>query len=757
MKGRKNILSIFILLVIICLIGSINFSQPKISTIQETNITLKVEAGPNPIFSETIANVYTTGSQWFPCISKLSDTTYVIVWRSDGQLGTEGEIYARIFDNTGASLTSEFLVNTYTTSYQDDPSVSCLNDTAFVVVWTSYGQDAASTYGVYGAIFDNTGTKLVSDFPINNVTASNQMFPSVCRLTDTTFAVVFAGYGQDAESWGIIGSIFDTSGKNITSEFILNTNQTGFQSRPTIDRLTDTTFAVAWTGPDVATSDYGIYANVFDNTGTNLTNEFRVNYNTTNVQDYACLSRLTDTTFTISWESDEQDGDQNGIFTKIFDTSGTNLTNEFQANTHTAYNQYRPTITELTDKTFLVAWTSDMQEASSSTGVYGRIFDDSGTNLTNEIHINSYTSDVQGLPSACMLNDTIFVVAWQSYYQDEDESGIYFRGFYYEDLLPQSNSPLNASYKANSTGHTIDWNLTDDIGSGNYTVLKNESTYIEWDSWDNDTNLQVPVDTNCGVGVWNYTIKFNDSNDNTGIPHTVFITIYDEIPTSNTPSASSYYANSTGNTIDWVLIDYEGTGNYTVLKNESTYIEWDSWDNDTNLQVPVDTNCGVGVWNYTIQFNDSNNNYGAPHMVWVTIMSHSPTCNSPDNATYQKHAENKKIEWIITDKVDSGGWYRVFINDQLYLNWSTWNNGTNLNIAIITDIAGTWVYVIQYNDSYDNYGMNDTVEIIITELPGGIAAPPIPGFELFTVFFVIIAIVGISYTLKKRNSYRFNH
>jgi len=62
----------------------------------------------------------------------------------------------------------------------------------------------------------------------------------------------------------------------------------------------------------------GVYANVFSSTGANLTNEFRVNTYITNEQSNPSVSRLTDTTFVVAWQSTGQDGDLDGCYFSSF-------------------------------------------------------------------------------------------------------------------------------------------------------------------------------------------------------------------------------------------------------------------------------------------------------------------------------------------------------------------------------------------------------------------------------------------------------
>ena len=55
-----------------------------------------------------------------------------------------------------------------------------MNDAGeFVVVWESYGQDVAGTYGVYGQRYDAGGNAVDGEFLVNSTTAGSQRAPAV--------------------------------------------------------------------------------------------------------------------------------------------------------------------------------------------------------------------------------------------------------------------------------------------------------------------------------------------------------------------------------------------------------------------------------------------------------------------------------------------------------------------------------------------------------------------------------------------------
>ena len=93
-------------------------------------------------------------------------------------------------------------------------------------------------------------------------------------------------------------------------------------------------------------------------------------------------------------------------------------------------------------------------------------------------------------------------------------------------------------------------------------------------------------------------------------------------PTSNQLSSvgTTLYTNET---IDWVLTDDWGEGQYRVKANDTAgnYIiwqDWQPWTNNTSLDIPINRT-QTGIFNYTIEFYDTYNLYGNPNTVIVTV------------------------------------------------------------------------------------------------------------------------------------------
>jgi hypothetical protein len=94
-----------------------------------------------PMGSEMQVNSYTTGPQANTAVAMDPDGNYVVVWGAAEGAGDNYGIFARRFNAAGVAQGDEFRVNTYTTDYQNAPSVAMDADGDFVVAWNSYGPD----------------------------------------------------------------------------------------------------------------------------------------------------------------------------------------------------------------------------------------------------------------------------------------------------------------------------------------------------------------------------------------------------------------------------------------------------------------------------------------------------------------------------------------------------------------------------------------------------------------------------------------
>ncbi len=363
-----------------------------------------------------------------PTITALADGGYVVIWQSSGQDGDGFGIYGQRYDSDGVIVGGEFSVNSQTTLSQSAPSITALAAGGFVVTWQSDGQDGDGA-GIYGQRFNSVGVVVGGEFQVNTVTALDQSAPTTTGLTNGGFVVTWQSDGQDGAVAGIYGQRYDSSGVAAGTEFLVNTVTALDQSTSSITTLADGDFVVTWQSDGQDGDGFGIYGQRYDATGLVVGVEFQVSTETIGDQWNPAITSLAGGGFVVTWQSDGQDGNGEGIFAQRFDADGVAEGAEFQVNTQTALGQLRPTITGLADGGFVVTWQSDDQDGDGF-GIYGQRYDATGFTAGNEFLISSETAGNQITPVVTALNNGGFVITWASIDgQDGDLSGVYGQQF----------------------------------------------------------------------------------------------------------------------------------------------------------------------------------------------------------------------------------------------------------------------------------------------------------------------------------------
>ncbi len=370
-----------------------------------------------PIFegAEFQVNSYTTGDQegrWDRCVDRLADGSFIVVW--DGPDGSLDGVHAQRFDSAGASVGSEFQVNTYTTDYNYSPAVALARDGGFTVVWSS--KQNAGSFEIIGRQFDSSGVPTTSEFQVNTYTTNFQFDVDLSIADDNSFVVVWNSTMQDGSFRSIFGQRFDSAGSPVGGEFAVNSFTTGTQNSPVVSGPGDGSFVVAWQG-----GPGGVVMRRFDSAGDALGTDFTLVSGATVDGGFPRLDAAPDGRFVVTWEAL---GPNEDIFAQRFDSSGAEVGAAFQANTYTTGRQRFPTIAVDDDGKFLIVWT--VSGAGPAGEIYARRFNSDGSPDGGQFTVNTYTTDIQGsAQSVAADGEGNFVVVWSSGTQDGDGKGMF--------------------------------------------------------------------------------------------------------------------------------------------------------------------------------------------------------------------------------------------------------------------------------------------------------------------------------------------
>jgi len=378
-------------------------------------------------FSEIRVNSPYLNDQVYPAAAPLASGGYVVAYRTD-RIGTGYDIAFRLLDAQGALVgTTESTANATTSGTQQFPAVASMPGGGFAIVWESLAQDGDGS-GVYGRVFNASGTATSGEFLVNGTTLLDQKAPRVGVQSDGTLVVVWQSWLQDGSEWGIYLRRLGSNGIPIGSETRVNQTITGPQDQPRVAVLPDNRFVVAWRGLITrgdSSTDRDVFLRRYLADGTPDGNEFVVNATTANDQQVPSVAPLGSDRVVVVWESSGQDGSGTGVYGRIVGMDGTFPSGEFRVNSYASQDQGIPAVASDASGRFVVVWQSAYQDGDGL-GVYYQRYDSSGAPSGLETRPHLQTANDQAQP-AIAAQSLHFLPVWASFGQDGAGWGIFAR------------------------------------------------------------------------------------------------------------------------------------------------------------------------------------------------------------------------------------------------------------------------------------------------------------------------------------------
>lgn len=256
-------------------------------------------------------------------------------------------------------------------------------------------------------------TPVGGEFLVNTTTTNSQSAASMAMDADGDFVVAWVSSLQDGSGTGIYAQRYDAAGIPQGAEFRVNTTTVDNQSNPAVGMGADGDFVITWQSNLQDGNSEGVYAQRYDAAGIALGGEFRVNTETSGAQLNPAVAMDLDGDFVVTWQSSLQDSSSFGIYAQRYDAAGVMLGDEFRVNSVTFDSQSSPAVATDADGNFVISWQSNSQDGSGL-GIYAQRYSPVGEALGTEFRVNSTVSNAQDQPSVAMDTDGDFVIAWRS-------------------------------------------------------------------------------------------------------------------------------------------------------------------------------------------------------------------------------------------------------------------------------------------------------------------------------------------------------
>jgi hypothetical protein len=346
----------------------------------------------------------------------------------------DGTVKGQRFDRAGARLGSEFTVTPGIFGYMAAVAMGPKGD--FVVVWSQ--RTAGSGSGIHGRRFDRQANPQGAEFQVNTYATSAERYANVAVDGRGDFVVAWSSYAGDGSRMNVRGQRFDAQGNRRGGEFQVNTYATGLQYRSHVSMDAAGNFVIVWSSvPGTDLSGSSLNGQRYDANGLPRGGEFQVNTYTTGYQFSVGIAHAPDGSFVVAFGSNQNSASSLDVIAKRYDAGGNPIGSEFLVNDTTTNGQLNPDIAMDAQGNFVVSWSGP---DTVGRGVYARRFWADGqprgadfrvnTNLWQDQFLNSFAPNI--------ASDEVgnFIITWWSLNPSGDDWNIY--GQRYGGLHPDS-------------------------------------------------------------------------------------------------------------------------------------------------------------------------------------------------------------------------------------------------------------------------------------------------------------------------------
>ncbi|MBI9038751.1 MAG: T9SS type A sorting domain-containing protein [Bacteroidales bacterium] len=376
----------------------------------------------------------------------------------------------------------DFLVNEQIIvdgSKQETPDIAGDGNGNYVITWMDGRIEW--NFDIYAQIYLSDGTTLGNNFKVNDDEggsgSGSQYGPDIAVDPNLNFVITWIDKRNTWE-WDVYAQRFSNDGTALGDNFKVNSDTTDIeQENPSVSIDSCGNFVIVWA--DKRNDEWDIYAQRFLNDGSAAGDNFKINDEAGNsIQYWPTSSCSKNGNFIVAWV-DLRYNDDYDIYAQRFLADGTAIGNNFKVNTDTGNSlQLRPDIAIKETGDFIISWGD---RRNNNWDVYAQRYSSDGSPLGDNFKINDDTTNTnQRNPSISTDSTGNFIVSWENCY--ERNYDIYARRFTGDAI------PLGNSFKVNSdTVNAYQYNseIMEDK-NGNFTIVWEDHRF----SWNGEIFAQ---------------------------------------------------------------------------------------------------------------------------------------------------------------------------------------------------------------------------------------------------------------------------
>jgi len=350
-----------------------------------------------------------------------ANCNFVVVWTSYFEDANSNDIFGRLFDSGANPIGGEFLINTTRLGNQKEPSVAANAAGNFVVAWQGPGPNEED---IFAQRFEPNGQPLGAEFPVNTDTAGRQLHPRAAMSKTGEFVIVWENnaYWPQFDYFEILFQLYDSNGTPIDAN---TANLLSHCRYPDVAMDGYGNFTIVWMQDDDKHLYNIIMARRYDAAGQDKADPCEVSTGEFYAISHPSIAMDGTGHFVVTWEADPCLAELNDIYARRYHSNGSPLCEQFFVNATTAGAQQYPKIAINSKREFVIVWSSESTPGSSVRDIFGRRYDEWWRPIGDELQINTYVVDDQKYPVVALKETGEFITVWQSDGQDGSGYGIF--------------------------------------------------------------------------------------------------------------------------------------------------------------------------------------------------------------------------------------------------------------------------------------------------------------------------------------------
>jgi hypothetical protein len=370
------------------------------------------DASGNPVGDDILINEFTGTEAECPSVSTCGNG-FLVTW-GDYRSGNDYDIYARRFDATGLPIGGDFLVNDDATDYEQYYPSAAATDSGFIIVWEDYRSD--SYYDIFAQRYDASGLPIGGNFLVNDAGSCDHYTYGGGNISANAGGYVITWYDYRNGTADIYAQRYNASGSPIGGNFIVNDYVSYDQSSPSV-AVSDSGFVIAWY--DYRGSVADIYAQRFDVSGDTLGGNFLVSDDGGSNGQADPRVAISDSGFMITWY-DFRSGSGWDIYVQRYDQAGSPIGGNFLVNDDTSGSeQYYPCVAA-NNNNFAIVWQDDRNTVNGNYDIFCQRYDTAGDTLGPNFVVNNDTGTVDQWDASAAMDDSgNSVVVWYDLRHDD--------------------------------------------------------------------------------------------------------------------------------------------------------------------------------------------------------------------------------------------------------------------------------------------------------------------------------------------------